>query len=172
MGAEALSKLSEGQRQCLRLVLAHKSSKDIARALGISSHTVDQRLKVAMKTLGASTRVEAAQRHAELEAQYQPLVYQSPDIARTGAPPTIGASADAPGALADAVAEQRAVYQVDAPLSRALQAPVPIKGRSPSELGTWQRIGWIVVIMLAIALIFGVFVAGLEGLSRLGRAFR
>lgn len=170
MGGDTLSRLSEGQRQCLRLVLAHKSSKDIARELGISSHTVDQRIKLAMRTLGATTRVEAAQRHAQLEAGYQPLVYQSPDIARTRQPGTTGASADA-GALADAVAEQRAVFEVDAPLFRALPAPVPVKGRSPSEIGTSQRIGWIVVIMLAIALVFGVFVAGLEGLSRLGRAF-
>ena len=170
MGTEALSKLSEGQRRCLRLVLAHMSSKDIARDLGISSHTVDQRLKIAMKTLGASSRVEAAQRHAELEQHYQPLVYQSPDIAGTGAPRRMSASADAPGALADAVAEQRAVYQVEEPPHRAFQAPVPIKGRSPGDLGALQRIGWIVGIMLAIALIFGMFVAGLEALSRLGRA--
>jgi DNA-binding CsgD family transcriptional regulator len=171
MAADPLSKLSEGQRRCLRLVLAHKSSKDIARELNISSHTVDQRLKLAMKILGASSRVGAAQRHAQLEAQYQPLIYQSPDIVRAAASATNGASADA-GVRADAVAEQRAVFELDASPSRALQAPVPIKGRSPSELGTWQRIGWIVVIMLAIALVFGVFVAGLEGLSRLGRAFR
>ena len=63
------------------------------------------------------------------------------------------------------------MFEVDAPFPRALQAPVPIKGRSPGDFGTWQRVGWIVAIMLAIALVFGVFVAGLEGLSRLGRAF-
>jgi DNA-binding CsgD family transcriptional regulator len=60
MEQDRVQRLSEGQRECLRMVLLHMSSKDIARALDISPHTVDQRLKLAMKALGAPTRVEAA----------------------------------------------------------------------------------------------------------------
>jgi IS30 family transposase len=56
MAVDRLAKISEGQRACLRMVLQHMSSKDIARALNISPHTVDQRLKLAMRTLGAATR--------------------------------------------------------------------------------------------------------------------
>jgi len=82
MESDRLARVPEGQRACLRLVLRHMSSKEIGRTLGISSHTVDQRLKQAMRTLGASSRVEAARMLAALEggAGYQPLVYQMADI--------------------------------------------------------------------------------------------
>ena len=56
-----LAALPEHQRVCLRKVLEHKSSKEIAIELGISPHTVDQRLKAAMQTLGVGSRVAAAQ---------------------------------------------------------------------------------------------------------------
>ncbi|MDB5686576.1 MAG: LuxR family transcriptional regulator, partial [Rhizorhabdus sp.] len=59
MEPECIAKLSEGQRACLRRVLMHMSSKDIARELDISPHTVDQRLRVAIQTLGAANRFEA-----------------------------------------------------------------------------------------------------------------
>jgi DNA-binding CsgD family transcriptional regulator len=90
MDGDRLARVNEGQRACLRLVLQHQSSKDIARALGISPHTVDQRIRFAMKSLGVANRVEAARLLAAAEAgtAYQPLIHQSPDIdPPAGAPP-------------------------------------------------------------------------------------
>jgi len=43
--ADRVAKLSEGQLDCLRLVDQHLSSKEIAVELGISPHTVDQRIR-------------------------------------------------------------------------------------------------------------------------------
>lgn len=84
-----LHDLSEGQRACLRGVLAMRSSKEIAKELGISPHTVDKRLKDAMKILGVSSRVEAARMLASEEREgYQPLVSPSPDLPP---PPPAGA---------------------------------------------------------------------------------
>lgn len=82
MDRDRLARVSEGQRACLRLVLQHQSSKAIARALAISPHTVDQRIRFAMKALGASSRIEAARLLAASEAEegYQALIHQSPDI--------------------------------------------------------------------------------------------
>jgi DNA-binding NarL/FixJ family response regulator len=40
----AAGRLNDGQRDCLRLVLAHLNSKDIALELGVSPHTVDEML--------------------------------------------------------------------------------------------------------------------------------
>jgi DNA-binding CsgD family transcriptional regulator len=82
MDCERLAKLSEGQRECLRMVLRHMSSKEIARALNISRHTVDQRLRMAMTVLGASSRVEAARRFAQAEGAggYQRFAYQPPPL--------------------------------------------------------------------------------------------
>lgn len=174
MDSDRLGKLSEGQRRCLRLVLAHKSSKDIARELGISNHTVDQRLKAAMRTLGAGNRVEAAQIHAELERGYQPLVYQTPDIEDCAPPGRFGPPAEELEASGAAVREAPAVYQVfpHAPAKRSLQFPLPVGEGNPNDLTTLQRLGWIFGIVLLMALTFGIFVAGLEALSRLGIATR
>jgi DNA-binding CsgD family transcriptional regulator len=59
--------LNDGQKDCLRLVMRHFSSKEIARQLDISPHTVDKRLKVATATLGVSSRVDAARILTEME---------------------------------------------------------------------------------------------------------
>jgi DNA-binding CsgD family transcriptional regulator len=52
--------LTDGERACLRRVYAHMTSKDIARELGLSNHTVDMRLRTAIKKLDVGNRVEAA----------------------------------------------------------------------------------------------------------------
>jgi DNA-binding CsgD family transcriptional regulator len=52
--------LTDGERACLRRVYAHMTSKDIARDLGLSNHTVDMRLRTAIKKLEVGNRVEAA----------------------------------------------------------------------------------------------------------------
>ncbi len=94
METDRVEKLSEAQRVCLRMVLMHLSSKDIARELGISPHTVDQRLRIAIQTLGVANRFEAARILAkhELSAPYQSPVYQTSHVATPAAPATVGLS--------------------------------------------------------------------------------
>lgn len=82
-----LALLTDGQRDCLRLVYNHMTSKDIARVLGVSPHTVDMRLRTAMKTLSVGSRIEAARLLVQDEAggevvpdAYQPLIYHAPDV--------------------------------------------------------------------------------------------
>lgn len=92
-GVDRAGLLSDGQRDCLRLVYAHLTSKDIARALDISPHTVDMRLRTAMKTLGVASRIEAARALADYEradGAYQPLIYQAPDVAAAADTTTVG----------------------------------------------------------------------------------
>jgi DNA-binding CsgD family transcriptional regulator len=52
-------------KQCLvlDLLIEHKTSKEIARALGISPYTVDQRISLARAKLGVSSRSELAARY-------------------------------------------------------------------------------------------------------------
>lgn len=93
--------LTDGQRDCLRLVYNHMKSKDIARVLGVSPHTVDMRLRTAMRTLGVASRIEAARMLVQEESggetspdqslpQYQPLIYHAPDIAAAAESLTMG----------------------------------------------------------------------------------
>ncbi|MEI9928814.1 MAG: helix-turn-helix transcriptional regulator [Sphingomonas sp.] len=72
MEASLFDRLTERQRSCLRLVGALANSKEIARELGISRHTVDEHIRVAMATLGLSSRYEAARALAAHEGRRTP----------------------------------------------------------------------------------------------------
>lgn len=56
--------LTAKQKAVLELLLEHKSSKEIARALGISPYTVDQRIAFARKKFGANSRAELARAYS------------------------------------------------------------------------------------------------------------
>ena len=60
MERDAFEKLTERQKQCLRLVAAGKRSKTIGLALGISHLTVNQHIEAAKARIGASSREDAA----------------------------------------------------------------------------------------------------------------
>lgn len=117
--ASPVSRLTDAERLCLHLVYQHMTSKDMARALGCSSHTVDMRLRTAMRKLNAASRIDAARMAVTEEAAlgiappeklssllpsqpYQPLIYQSPEIggalqmANVAAPASEEAGAEPP----------------------------------------------------------------------------
>lgn len=63
-----LSALTPKERECLRLVARQRSSKEIARELGISKASVDTYCNRARAKLGVSSRRAAAQLVVSLEA--------------------------------------------------------------------------------------------------------
>lgn len=83
MAGKKKGELTEAQKQCLRLVEKLYTSKEIARELGISHFTVDQRLDGARRKLNADTRKNAVQIFTALEAENisEALVYETPNIA-------------------------------------------------------------------------------------------
>lgn len=171
MDSDRLARLTEQQRACLRFVFAHMTSKEIAPHLGIAPNSVDQHIKAAMRTLGVSDRRAAARMLAEHEDAdvRQPLVYQMPEVASYDDPATLAASVEN-GRRQHGVAmqEEQAAFEASpGPNSRGFMLPLPIRGGKPSDLSSMRRLVWIVLLMLGIAFAFGVFLAGLEALSRL-----
>ena len=59
--------LTEKERQTLRLLLRGHDAKSSARALGLSVHTVNERLREARRKLGTTSSREAARRLLEVE---------------------------------------------------------------------------------------------------------
>lgn len=174
MDPERIARLTEKQRECLRLVYAHLSSKEIAPRLGVEPGTVDQYIKAAMRALGVSDRRAAAKLLAEHEGRtVQPLVYQPLDVAVVSdavmfRPSTEGRRKAVSGG---AMREDPAGFELlPAPTSESLRLPLPIRGAKPSDLNIAKRVGWIFLLILLIVLAFGFFVTGVEALSRLGRA--
>lgn len=84
-----LQSLTDKQRAVLDLLIEHKTSKEISRILGISHHTVDQRIMLARAKLGVATRGEVAQAYRRLVSEiakaasiYEQSVYRFSDVAR------------------------------------------------------------------------------------------
>ena len=176
MTIAAADRLNDGQRDCLRLVLAHHNSKEIARQLGVSPHTVDQRLRTAMRILNVQSRFEAAREFAAIDVDdgYQPLVYQVSDVepaeesGRLGA--SIGGGADEQISLIEdgsKVDGNHAGANFESSSIRRQRLPFPRYRGEKNYLNTVERMGWILAIVIGSALSFGGLLAGLEALSRL-----
>ncbi len=169
----SIDQLSAGQRDCLRLVYQHKSSKEIARELEISPHTVDQRLRVAMRKLGVENRKKAALMFATAsdETAYQSLRYQSPQIAAAIPAPhdrVRNDRANDSGAKIEHVLREHqqpfAVFS-DAKASGS-KISLPSLGGRGNDLTILEKLAWIAGISFAAALSYGAIISGLEALSR------
>src|SRR3546814_1122853 len=80
--AERWSRLTEKQRACLDLLVERKTSKQIARELGIAKVTVDQRIRAARNILSASDRDETAIIYSRLKPIYDRVIYDPVDLPR------------------------------------------------------------------------------------------
>lgn len=72
--------LTGKQLDALNLLVKHKTSKEISRELGISPHTVDQRIEAAKRRLGVSTRGELVQAYLQLKRMCHQLTYEESHI--------------------------------------------------------------------------------------------
>jgi DNA-binding CsgD family transcriptional regulator len=159
--AETLPALSEGEKQCLRLVAQGFNSKEIARQLHVSEHTVDQRVRITLRKFGVPSRKEAARLFVSAEqlspqnGTYQPLIYQSQPLASDPEPASSMAQPDGP----DDEQQPRT-------LLRRILAFGPPLGGSTNELSIDGRI----LAMVRAAILTGVGVVAL--LLLLAGAFR
>jgi DNA-binding CsgD family transcriptional regulator len=169
--AERVARLSPGQLDCLRLVDQHLSSKEIAAELGISPHTVDQRIRQSLQILGVARRAQAARIVAQYCGPSQRLIHQSsyiPAERQTGHPEAAvrnqirhadrAGEAGGPGFLT----EQR-----PASFRSSLQLPFATRSNPRNEMSVGQRLFWIAAIAIGAAFSAGMYLAGLESLVRL-----
>jgi DNA-binding CsgD family transcriptional regulator len=168
--AQRVARLTPGQLDCLLLVDQHLSSKEIAGELKISSHTVDQRVRQALQTLGVERRSQAARIVAHYSEPYQRLIHQSPhiELATGNAHPEAAIShqirhagraggARGPGFLT----EQRPATWP------SLQPPFATRSNPRNEMNVGQRLFWVAAIAIGAAFSAGMYLAGLESLARL-----
>jgi DNA-binding CsgD family transcriptional regulator len=168
---ERLAKLTRGQLDCLLLVDQHLSSKEIAAELNISPHTVDQRVRVALQTLGVDRRTHAARLVARHHQPYQRLIHQSPHIEpEPHGEQSIGAvsiqirHADRAGETgnSDLKTEQRPELSWS-----SLPLPFATRSHPRNEMSVGLRLLWIFLIATGAAFSAGMYLAGLESLARL-----
>lgn len=162
-----LKKITLKQRDALRLTLTRKSSKEIARELGIAPRSVDQRLDAARIILGASDRGEAARK-------FYALIRASEGL--TSDPFLIGESSSGQSSDRD----EQSLYMIGDALT--FQSPAKWENGSEASQDRWwrfvpelpsaasglrDRIAWIVIgaiAILALVLLGLGVVEGLKGL--------
>ena len=76
-----MNSLTTRQRQVLDGLLQHKTSKEIARDLDISPHTVDQRIRFAKEKLGVCRRSDLASQYRQLRRICEKSVYRTSENA-------------------------------------------------------------------------------------------
>ncbi|MEE4206118.1 MAG: LuxR C-terminal-related transcriptional regulator [Erythrobacter sp.] len=67
----AAARLTDREKECLRLWLDRRTAKEIGRELGISHHAVEKRLKTARTKLDVASSLEAARLLAQAESYGQ-----------------------------------------------------------------------------------------------------
>lgn len=157
--------LTDKQREVLDLLIEHKTSKEIARDLGISPHTVEQRLRYAKAKLGVERRSDLAIKYRSLRHIYEKSVYDDLQVEHAAlklpheSEPTAALDLiDKSGEL-----EKRTRFVREDPISTTRMVPSIFEGR----LGTWMRIGAVFAIAACIIVIGLGGMAVLEQLSRL-----
>lgn len=77
---DLLERLTPAQTDVLDRILLHKTSKEIARELGIAPNTVDQRVKAAWAKLGTSDRAATARKYALIKNICGQTTYGAPGV--------------------------------------------------------------------------------------------
>jgi hypothetical protein len=174
-----IASLGDIYKDCLRLAIYHYSSKEIGLKLGISRHTVDQRIRLATQRLGASSRFEAARILADFEAGAggastpHPFTYQPPYVSKSSAADTaIGSAGERDGqadgrmsSLNDAQAPFVFQHMLDE--AQTFANPVPFMGGSKRGLSLPVKALWAAGITTFSLFAFVAAIAGLEILSRI-----
>lgn len=125
-----LGALTDKEKQTLRLIVRGHDAKSTGRTLGLSVHTINERLRDARRKMGVSSSREAAR-----------LLFQAEGAGE-------GASAPTPQCVGDSdLGDDRAAAPVDAPL-----APGNGAGRR-------LRRSWIITGVLAMTLAFALLAA-------------
>jgi len=172
--AQRVARLSQGQLDCLLLVDHHMSSKEIAVELGISSHTVDQRIRGALHVLGVDRRSQAARMVAQVQGPYQRLIHQPPHIESGGLGGHPGGAVGFQIRHADRAGEASNLgietEQRPGPTWSSLPLPFATRSHPRNEMSVGLRLVWIVLIAMGATFSAGMYLAGLESLARmLGR---
>ncbi|MCC7266358.1 MAG: helix-turn-helix transcriptional regulator [Caulobacteraceae bacterium] len=155
--SEAVERLTARERECLRLVNQHLSSKEIGRLLGVSKYTVDTHLDRARERLGVGDRYAAAR----LMLAYEASVGTPPSPVPTASGPHAVGMVSGPGTpLAHPVSEgadldrygahhgeragggERQLRPVDPPRGAALRAQLAADGPSSHSpvVFSWEQL--------------------------------
>ncbi len=151
-----IEQLTARERDCLRLVARGMSSKEIALALGLSPLTVDGYLKEAARTLGVSSRREAAR----ILTAHEDASPQPPETP----PQNLGAE---PVDLAETVHSGVPLPPKRSEGEPRFRVPFLRQGRQINDLDPLKRLMWIFGLSILMLIAVANFLNGLGALWRI-----
>ena len=153
------NRLSARQHDCLRLLVEHRQSKEIARELGLSLNTVNSYLSGSYEVLQVANRGEAARVYGEFLRRAAPPepVYESSRVEPE--PPTI-AYPEPEGATSEPIARGSLVVA-------GRRLPFRARGGTRNDLTSPERLAWIAGLAVAMALLLVTTINILDALVRL-----
>lgn len=168
MSADDAQRLTDRQRDCLRLVGQGLSSNEIAVALGISHHTVDLHLKRAIRATGAVSRRDAARRLEAIDSVSVPDASAPPMVP----PAVVPAQHTQPlDTQPSGLAEPRGIAAISVPAGHdrrpRWRLPFLRQGRQYNDLEPVARLVWIVALAVAMLLAAANFLNGLSAIHGL-----
>ncbi len=145
-----IERLTDAQREVLRLVWQGYDSKEMGRQLGLSHHAVNRRIERAVQVLGARNRREAARILAEHEGgTYERIACEPLHLPEP--------------------AESTTIERPDEAMDQGFPWPFATSRRSDG-LGVRERLFWALIgIPVIVMLAWGVFLSGVNALDALGR---
>lgn len=162
---DAFLSLTDKQREVLDRLIEHKTSKEIARELDISPHTVEQRLRYSKAKLGIDRRSDLASAYRVFQSTYKEIACEDFCLPSDGVAHQMSLGAieqftfEEPGDSAGLSPKQSG-----SEMTAAVRiVPAMFEGRT----GTWLRIGAIIVIAFCIIVTGLAGLAAFEQLSRL-----
>jgi DNA-binding CsgD family transcriptional regulator len=172
--ANGVTRLSAGQKHCLRLVLQGYEAKEIARMLGTSPGAVHERLRAARRILDVSSSREAARilAHHEQGEAYTPFVAEPIGIEAGSSPdilvPTITSRSARGGPGAAFLNESQAHFQsAHVERQRAFPWPFPSAGRPTNDLTILQILNAVLALSIGLGIAALVAVALVDQLAEL-----
>lgn len=162
MTNDAVSRLTERQKQCLRFLHAHLKPGQIATELDVSTDRVNQLLKSAREKLGVSRSIDAAILLATAEGNPSHVLGAQDVGVPSGQP--IG---DQEGSFGEetvrkamaALAEAHAPFERERTAEAPLLWPIPTSARPFNGLTWYQKLGWGVAIALGVTVLAGAMVS-------------
>lgn len=163
MSNPGIDKLTEKEREALRLVHRRLTSKEIAPLLGVRVDAVDARIKSATRKIGIPDRGKAALFLAENETQetYPRQVYQSPEIAAAPQKAKLDLQ------VATSLKEERAPFTIDNAFAGGASTTSFAEENVRVQLSSGKRILIIAGVAIGTIVALGVLISALNGLVQL-----
>ncbi len=151
-----INRLTETQKVCLRHVYEHLTSKDIARILDSSPHTIDTHIRSAQKILNVKSRFEAARLLHAFEHKKKRALSSVPSLL-----------SEAPVSVTITSAPQDASLETSNTPIRTKLLPLPDFWGDENDLSNGAKFGWMVLCAIYISISIGALLALIQAVERL-----